>query len=255
MCSKWSENPQGEGILVAVDENLEWLLPWWWSRLRSQSSLSVCFVDLGMSHYGRSFCLERGQLVDLSLQSRLFSSEEGVEKWELLFGKDVKKRRESWFKKPFAFLLTPFEKTLWLDIDCEVVKPLESLFEREGEIYLACESESTHERERTLETIGKGEVLYNSGVVLYHHGSPLLQKWADAILQEGDQFFSDQHVLSHLIQKLQYPVQPLEIEYNWRMAWGLNLHAVIVHWAGNWGKEFIRRYGGIADELHSILQF
>lgn len=246
-----TSHPKGNGILVAADESLEWLLPWWWERLQTQNRLPVCFVDLGLSHYGRSFCQQRGELVNLSMQPT-FSALSDETSWETLFGKNWKEKRSGWFKKPFAFLTTPFEKTLWLDIDCEVLKPIDALFEREGEIHLATESESTQERERGLRILVEEESLYNSGVVLYSHGSSLIGKWAEAVAQQGKQFCSDQHVLSHLIYETKYPIHLLEKEYNWHMAWGLNIHAAIIHWVGSWGKEFIRRYCGIAEEFRAL---
>lgn len=247
---KWSKCTQGRGILVAADENVEWLLPWWWSKLERCNSYPVCFVDIGLSHFGRSFCQERGKLIDLTIQTTF--SDNSSRSWEILFGKDWKKNREGWFKKPFAFLASPFEKTLWLDIDCEVLRPLDPLFEKEGEIYLTMESEPTHERERKLKTIAQEEILYNSGVVVYRHGCLIIKKWAEEVAREGAEFCSDQHVLSHVIYKNSYPVNTLEREYNWRMVWGLNIHAAIVHWAGSWGKEYIRRFGGISEEMDSI---
>lgn len=251
MQTKWQKSPKGEGIVVAADETVEWLLPWWFAKLRLQNTLPVCFVDLGLSYYGRSFCEKRGEMIQLSCSlPEVFVPH--TKEWEILFGSDIKKRRENWYKKPFAFLLTPFEKTLWLDVDCEVLKSLDGLFVRSGDIHLACESPTTHLREQHLQTIEEGEILYNSGVILYHHGSPLIEKWAEAVLKKKEQFLSDQHVLSHLIKDISYPIHPLEAEYNWRMAWGLNIHAAIVHWVGSWGKEFIRRYGGIGEELCAL---
>lgn len=247
---KWNNSPKGEGILIAADEAVEWLLPWWWSRLQATNCYPVCFVDIGLSHFGRSFCQARGEVIDLKIEASF--SDSSADCWETLFGKEWKKSRGGWFKKPFAFLASPFEKTLWLDVDCEVVRPLDPLFKKEGEIYLMMESEPTHARERGLQTIQEDEVLYNSGVVLYQHGCGLVEKWAEAVLREGEQFCSDQHVLSHVAHHNSYPVHFLEREYNWRMVWGLNIEAVIVHWAGSWGKEYIRKYGGIADELDSI---
>ncbi len=247
--SSWKQTPRGEGILVAADEKLEWLLPWWWARYSAHNSLPVAFIDLGMSHFGKTFCEEKGEVIPLDMQLPFAKRPEETEKWETLFGKEVWENRKMWAKKPFAFLSTPFNKTLWLDLDCEVLQPLESLFELSGACYLVKDPDSSHERERGLGAIGEDEILYNTGVVLYAHGISLIEKWAEAILLEKEQFCSDQHVISKLIHTNQYPVETLHENYNWRMTQGLNINAVIIHWVGSWGKKYIRRYCGIAEEI------
>lgn len=40
-----------------------------------------------------------------------------------------KPERKSWFLKPEAVLLSPYEKTCWIDIDCEVVAPCPEIFD------------------------------------------------------------------------------------------------------------------------------
>jgi hypothetical protein len=237
------------GILIASDEKLEWLLPWWWSRYSAHNTLPVAFVDLGLSYFGRSFCEMRGKVIDLTVTPQFSGVPKDAEKWEELFCKQIWENRKSWFKKPFALLSTPFERTLWLDIDCEVLRPLDSLFEREGEVHLAKETVAARDRNRLLQKINPDEILYNSGVVLYDCNTPLLKKWAQEVLNEGNEFCSDQHVLSRIIYRENSPIHLLEEEYNWRMTEGLNLNASIIHWAGIWGKEYIRLYGGLLDEL------
>lgn len=249
---KWNNAIQKEGVLVASDETLEWLLPWWWARYSAHNTHPVAFVDLGLSHFGKAFCAERGELLPLDLNPQLASLPPHAKHWETLFGENLWKNRNEWFKKPFAALQTPFEKTLWLDVDCEVLGSVAPLFEQEEAISLAPETTPSQERERTLRTIHADETLYNSGVILYHHQTPIIEKWACAVLEEGDQFWSDQHALSRIIYNEKTPVTTLHENYNWRMSQGLNLHAVIVHWVGSWGKEYIRRHGGIADELASL---
>ncbi|NGX60058.1 MAG: hypothetical protein KR126chlam3_01220 [Chlamydiae bacterium] len=224
------------GILLAVDEKLEWLLPWWWNKYSAHNTLPVAFIDFGLSHYGRSYCRERGEIIDFREDLFLGSSTSHAKKGEILFGKNLWTNRKSWVKKPLAFLATPFERTLWIDIDCEVLTSLDSLFEREGEIYLAKETEPSIARDRMLKNIADDEILYSSGVVLYHKDSPLIEKWAKAVMQQGDHFWSDQHALSRVIHRGQYPIHLLEPEYNWRMSQGFNIHASIILLGGELGQ-------------------
>ena len=36
--------------------------------------------------------------------------------------------RNAWFKKPLACLQSPFKRTIWVDLDCEVRRELGELF-------------------------------------------------------------------------------------------------------------------------------
>ncbi len=222
-----------QGVLVAADENIEWLLPWWWSRYRVHNDFPVAFVDLGLSHFGKTFCQKRGDLISVKLEKDIASL-------------------HSWFKKPFAFLQTPFKRTLWLDLDCEVLKPLHSLFDAEEGLFLAKETEAQIQKNRSSQNIHEDEMLYNSGVVLYSCGDPLIAKWAQTILDTKDQFWSDQHALSRLIYEEKHEIYRLHENYNWRMSQGFNMHVAIIHWVGSWGKDYIRKYGGMAEELAAL---
>jgi len=225
-----------QGVLIAADRHCEWLLPWFFERYTACNSYSLAVVDLGMSHGAVTFCRDRAEVIPLQMD-RI---------------PPLSIQKQGWYKKPFAFLQTPFDQTLWLDCDCEVLRPLDPLFQLEGEMHLAFDTENSHLKEIALGTIREGEVLYNSGVVLYRKGSSIIKKWADQVLDQDRAFFSDQHVLSKLIQESKSRVGLLPDLYNWRMSQGFNIHAAIIHWAGSWGKEYIRKQGGIAHELAAL---
>jgi len=235
--STWKENPEGQGILVALDEKIEWLLPWWWARYSALNSFPVCFVDLGMSHFGKTFCKERGQVITLEIEEVAFANPDYTKQWEEIYGPTLWQARPSWLKKPFALLQTPFEKTLWLDLDCEITACLEELFALEEKIYLAKELDTDQ---------------YNAGVILYRHGIQLIEDWAKILKEEGKNFWGDQEALAKVIKEKNIEIYPLHENYNWHMAHGLNLHAAIIHWVGSWGKEYIRLHGGIGDELAKL---
>lgn len=224
------------GVVIGADRNSEWLLPWFWERYTTTNRLPLAIIDMGMSHGARSFCMDKGEVIELQMPKL----------------PTLSSQLQGWFKKPFACLQTPFEKSLWLDCDCEVLKSLDPLFSLDVEIALALDTENSHLKEIELGTIAEGEVLYNSGVILYQKTSPILTSWAKKVTEEKSAFFSDQHVLSRLIKERSYPVHPLHEDYNWRMSQGMNFNASIIHWAGSWGKEYIRKYGGLAHELAAL---
>jgi len=241
-----------QGILTAADERMEWLLPWWWERVREHNQLPIAVVDFGMSHFGKAFCEERGILLPFSLDDPLDTSTPHAEKWAPICGEIFFENRKRWMLKPFAFQLTPFERTLWLDLDCEVLASLDLLFTLEGDFWLAQENEPSLRRAREEKLIAEDEMLYNSGVIVYSQGSSIIKQWGEMVIEEGEDFWSDQHVLSRMIHRDEIPVGVLSSNYNWRMTGGLNLHAVIIHWVGSWGKEYIRLHGGIGSQLSAL---
>ncbi len=224
------------GALIAADRYCEWLIPWFFERLRAVCQLPLAIVDMGMTRGALDYCKDKGELITLEIDH--------------LPHFDI--QASGWYKKPFALLKTPFQKTLWLDCDCEVVRPIDLLFDFEEEMRLAPDTENSHKKELGLGTIKPEEVLYNSGVILFNKGSPLVEDWVRAVSDQQTAFFSDQHVLSRLIQSGDYSIGRLQDDYNWRMSQGFNIHAAIIHWAGSWGKEYIRNSRGLAHELAAL---
>ncbi len=243
------------GILVGADRKIEWLLDFWWSCYQKHNSAPVAFVDFGMSTKARRFCAARGAVIDLQMRAEIAPRSkidlDVAQKWEKTYGKAIWKQRQSWFKKPFALLQTPFERTVWLDLDCEVLGPLDQMFDFCcQDAALAKETEGHHLQEKQQGQLLDAEIHYNSGVIVYQKNAPLLQLWAQSAGSLNSQFWGDQQLLSRLIFLEQFPIRELEPEYNWRMSQGLNMQALIIHWVGHWGKEYIRKYGGLSGQLN-----
>lgn len=236
------------GILTGCDQSQEWLLSFFWENLQRVNSLPVVFADFGMSAAGRAFCEQRAAVFRPNFSKlRIAQSQEiPIElatKWEENYGASIWTAREAWFKKPITMQSSPFKKTLWLDLDCEVLGDLLPLFDfcdnAEG-IALAKEP--------------KGD-LYNSGVVAFRQDSTLLSAWAEQAKHLSSMYSGDQELLYSLIEKKDVRIEELPAIYNWRMSQGLNINAVIVHWVSEWGKEYIKQHGGIYKELNAFFRF
>ncbi len=241
------------GVLIAVDAQQEWLLPWWWSNYIQENSLPITVVDLGMTADARAWCAMRAHVinstVDIStIKQREAFDQEQIQKWEEIYGKEIWKARQAWFQKPQAMQMTPFDLTLWLDLDCEILGSLKPLFE-----LLPNEAELGLVREPLIRqgdpALLLGEVLYNSGVVLYRKESSLIRKWAGEARNSNAIFWGDQLLLSRLIFAEKFSVCELPEIYNLQPTSGINPQAVIIHWIGSWGKEYIRKHGGLRKEL------
>lgn len=252
---KWKRAPKAKrGVLCGAERSQEWLLPWWWSRYREHNDFPVTFCDFGMTDEMRDWCRERGEVVSIELDPHCITPRSEIEderarQWEEIYGWSVWNARRTWFKKPFALLESSFEQGIWIDIDCEVLGPLEPLFsdfDQTSQLALVRDYASDH-----LPRFDPN-VRYNGGVVVFQHGSSILENWAKGAVSQNHLFWGDDPLLSHLICSDQLEVQELPEVYNWRMARGLNLNVVILHWVGTGGKAYIRTHGGLKPSLDSF---
>jgi hypothetical protein len=228
-----------KGILIGSDSKTQWLLPWWWKYYSKYNEFPVAIVDFGLSPKMLKWCQKRFQIISLQcpqdfVQQKSALSKNLAKQWQETYKGDVWQAREAWFKKPLACLVTPFDLTLWLDIDCEVcgpVKPLFDGFEIETELAIVRETQD-----------------YNSGVLLFRKKAPFLKKWAQLCLTDNDKYMGDQNALTELILAGKIKIKELDPKYNWRMIQGYNDAVVIAHWCA-WGKEYIQKFGGLHDLL------
>ncbi len=226
-----------EGILVACDQNQEWLLPWWWDHYSKHNSYPVAFADFGMSETALAWCRERGQTIELPTHDdplRPLSSE-NKELWGTLFGEGIWSFREPWIKKPLAFLHTPFPLSCWIDLDCEVRGNLAPLFSLGMETEIAIARDIAEDRSWNLPE----ETAYNSGVVVFHQNSKIIRHWAEMAANRNHQFLGDQEVLSRVIYLHQPSLVELPQIYNWHKLHGANPEALILHYAASWKLEIL----------------
>lgn len=241
-----------KGVLVGCDESQEWLLSWWWKNYTKENKFPIAFADFGMSEKGKKWCEKRGVVQSLHLENLAVASKNEIDpalvnEWEKTLS-PFWNSRQAWFKKPFALLNTPFEKTIWMDLDCEVLGSLEPIYS-----YIDPKSKMGLMKVRDPETVREA-ILYNSGVIVFEKSSPLLKKWAKSALFQNHQFLGDQDALSQVIFEEGLPVGELPEIYNWRMCGGFRFDAVVLHWAAVWGKEYIRKHGGLRSALQGMLK-
>jgi hypothetical protein len=232
------------GVVVAADRGAEWLLSWWWECYSKHHNKPVAFIDFGMSDEAKAWCKERGQLIPFAEQSDFVTPKDklGIKeqlRWESIYGPKVWDARKTWFKKPLAMLQSPFQRSVWLDLDCEVCRPIDAIFEGIGPGILGA-----------VRVDNRGS--YNSGVIVFDKDSGLLRAWADACLKKSKRVIGDENLLSQLIRKNQFPFKELSRDFNWMMGWGYQPDLKIAHWAANWGKFCIETMGGIQTFLKSF---
>jgi len=245
-----------QGIICGCDAVQEWLLDWWWSSYSECNAFPVTFFDFGMSKEAKKWCQTRGELKSLQDFTLLpyQGGSELIDEFKRAHGEKMWEYRKAWFCKPLAMLQSPYERSLWLDLDCEVMQPLDPLMNFPmGEVSFAaargfrCEGLPLYHQ----------KVFFNSGVVLFERKAPIIEKWALMALHENENYLGDDQILSQLILKEQLPLAELPFEYNWQPGEGINFNALIVHWIGKEGKKYIREKGGfksVFKELYRICQ-
>lgn len=235
----WNRSPHQakEGVLVAADCSQEWLLPWWWKHYQSHNDFPVTFVDLGLSASKKQWCKERGHyfllpLPDIFVLEKEELSSEQIQRWEEIYGSSFWHSRNAWFKKPMACLQSPYQKTVWLDLDCQVrscLRPLFNYAKEKNSLAIAKEN-SIHMQQ---------EGLYNSGVLVFQKDNPLLEEWALLALKKNHLYPGDQDILSALLKEQTAVLEELPAIWNWSRSLENTPVVRIQHWHGPHGKQVI----------------
>jgi hypothetical protein len=230
---KWRPDPISEknGIVVGSDLTQEWLLPWWWKHYSTYHSYPVGFVDFGMSETMKAWCREHGELIPLLVADIFVADKQEIDptlvkEMEKACGKNFWPCRHAWFKKPLACLQSPFYKSIWIDLDCQIRGSISRLFDL-CEEHLAIAVDPCH------------SLSYNSGVMVFKQGLDIIETWADQAFDRNHEFRGDQDVLSAIIHEQAVKITEIPAIYNWSRCSQPNPDAVILHWHGPQGKSEI----------------
>lgn len=228
-----------QGVITGTNARYEWMLKLWWHYYSQTNTYPVTFMDFGMSKSARLWCESKGSVLSISLPEGIPTPESKIDplkkrEWEVAY-KSPWEARKGWFYKPFALLKTPYEQTLWIDIDTFVIKPLTSLFEISG---LALPQDQTRVQNPTK--LLPGEISYATSLIRFTKNDPLLKKWAQKVKESTHLFLGDQEILSRLICEDQTPITTLPPIFNAKPKPNLSPDTFIVHF-GNIAKSELYR--------------
>ncbi len=223
------------GVITGLDQRQEWLLPIFWDQYKKFNAYPVVFVDFGMSQQGIEWCQKQGiyQKLHTSLDYKKPRDETLIEAFEKRYGKSIWEVRPSWFKKPYAMKQSPFEKSLWLDLDCLVHQALSPIFDL---LHLGSEFALARNREPYVDFLLPGEIDYNGGVIAFNSPGRVIDQWIRLIEEEPNAFPGDQEFLSRVIHRDKPPFIELPPIYNWYHGWPKSDEVVIEHYCGGNGK-------------------
>ena len=203
------------GFMTGADSKVEWMLPWFIENFKKYNSSHLLIVDLGMSKEMASYASKHADtLADLT-------SNKG----------------KGWFAKPISMMNTPFQKTFWLDLDCEILGKIDDMFDLIEPDKLAMVVDRPWSKRFNT-------TMYNSGVVGFEKKPTILAKWAAGLnpsLHRGDQ--EGLHALLDDLQRMIF-INEIPHKYNTLRLDHLDGTApkdiLINHWTGTKGNQHIR---------------
>jgi hypothetical protein len=224
-----------KGIIVGCCAKQEYLLPYFYLNLRLHTDLPITFFDFGMSPFGRSFCEKRGQLIVLS-----DSIKKGLSLDPLYI---IKK---GWFKKPLACSQSPFDLTIWLDLDCKIHKNFEAIFDKLQNNHFAIAKSPKETKHgfcrKLLKKRLKELVFYNSGVIAFKKDSPIIKEWIQYSEKMHAICRGDEDTLSYLLSLRKHPFSVLDACYNHIPVHGQSKDPVITHYISRFKELLLKEY-------------
>ena len=204
-----------EVFLTGCDQNHEWFLEWFISNYKKHSKTPLIFADFGLTDEALKYVRKNVHAV-----------------------MDVTKSAEKgWFKKPLSMLSCPAKKTVWIDLDCQIIDNIDGIF-------TLLEPNKLNMVEDKPWTKRRKEVWHNSGIVGFIDKPVILTQWAQQVKAKPE--VGDQEVLHSMLNPITKisAINDLPNEYNvMRIQTEVDSYQGkirVMHWTGRKGKEKIR---------------
>lgn len=203
------------GFMTGTDSKTEWMLPWFIENFKKYNNSHLLVVDFGMSKEMALYANKHADtLADLTSQ-----------------------KGKGWFAKPISMMNTPFKRTFWLDLDCQIMGNIDNMFDliEPDKLNMVIDRPWSTRYNTTM---------YNSGVVGFENRPAILAKWTAGLTPSKHR--GDQEALHDLLDDLQRIIFINEIPHKYNT---LRLDHIdgtapkdilINHWTGTKGNQHIR---------------
>ncbi len=236
-----------QGVIIGADKTQEWMLGWWYAHYKKYCDYPIAICDFGLSKNGLTKAKQIGTVLDFDKTSllKLFNKTLCPKKetsWQELYSGKLQNIHPIWMLKPFGLAHTPFEKTIWIDLDCQIQGKLDDIFSFIDNSTGFTIVPEMPDYQSLLESKGyllPGEIVYNSGVIGYKQGCKIIDLWKDEVLSHHTNYLGDQDALSRIIHRHRLPVHRMRMGYNARLRHAQDPSTVIVHYVHLWGKKYI----------------
>lgn len=245
--SERSNSHRSQGIITGCDQSQEWMLKWWLEHAEKNAGMPLSFVDFGLSKSACIYLKNRGiNVLDGSSILKPFLTKSHysypsswIEKWK----RESTSQRPFYFAKPLACLLSPYDQTLWVDLDCKIVQTPKQAFsyiDPNFGMTMSLDSEQTAINWQEQGLIDKGSVAYQAGVIAFNKDSSLMLTWKQLCLSSYDTEYSEQTAIINYLHRNKKTLQLLPSFFN-----HLNPHqhqkVSIAHYGGHWHKLYLIR--------------
>lgn len=215
-------------FIIGSDNESEWMINWFVDNYSKHNDIPLVFVDFGVSN---------NMLADLTIDKRIFEI--------VSMTNESSSVLQKWFLKPSAIINTNAKQKVWIDIDCEILENLDTIFDQL----------ETNKLSMVIDypwTKSRNEIWHNSGVVGVINNPDILFQWCyscktDPANKNPIALYGDQDVLHKLMKdpltRIRY-IKDLSNEYNYTRIQMLDndkMFKKIIHWTGRLGKQIIRK--------------
>ena len=204
-----------EAFLTGCDQNHEWFIEWFVSNYKKHSKTPLIFADFGLTEEALQYLRKNVHaIMDMT-----------------------KSPEKGWFKKPLSMLSCPAKKTVWIDLDCQIIDNIDGIFN-------LLEPNKLNMVEDKPWTKRRREVWHNSGIVGFIDKPVILTQWAQQVKAKPE--VGDQEVLHSMLNPITKisAINDLPNEYNVMRiqteADDYQGKIRVMHWTGRKGKEKIR---------------
>ena len=204
-----------EAFLTGCDKNHEWFLEWFIVNYKKHVKTPLVFADFGITETALEYVRKNVHAV----MDMTKSAEKG------------------WFKKPLSMLSCPAKKTVWIDLDCQIIDNIDRIF-------TLLEPNKLNMVEDKPWTKRRKELWHNSGVVGFIDKPVILTQWAQQV--KANPKVGDQEVLHSMLNPITKigAINDLPNEYNVMRiqteADNYQGKIKVMHWTGPKGKDKIR---------------
>lgn len=205
--------PQDCGIIIGCDQSQEQFLPFWYQNYRAFNDFPIAILDFGMSAKALKAAQKIGTIIPTYQDSFPQPLTKIADKPQKYYAEFVQK---PCFLKVLNLHKTPFEKTIWLDTDCEVRGYLGDLFDlTDTPSGFASNIFKGHIQKSAKEKgiIASDEIYYASAAMAYTKNSPVIKAWQETT-KNTEPFLGDDVTLSKAIHEHPFDVTPISEHYN-----------------------------------------
>ena len=178
------------GLLTGCDQTQEWMLKWWLHHAKKQTDLPLSVIDFGMSESAKAYVKNQAHLIDGQPALAPFKRSSKYlfpKNWSLKWQKEASFQRPFYFAKILATADSPYDESLWVDLDCKIIDNPIGAFAYMDDRYgasMALDTPDTANKWQAYRFIKPKSIAYQAGVIPFTKTSSLMETWRQLCLDQ-----------------------------------------------------------------------